>query len=288
MLGWLVVNSFINTKKFEEIYAFLKNAGDKFNVQLEIKKSSELLCEINDDFKSLGLPNFVLFWDKDIYLAKRLEEMKIPLFNSSYSIETCDNKILTALALKGEVDMPKTIIAPKTFENVNYNDKEFLKKSGEILKFPLIIKEAFGSFGKQVYLAENLKMAEEIVDSLGHKDFLMQEFIKTSKGRDVRINVVGDKVVCSMLRFSDSDFRSNVSNGGKAVAYKISKEQEEIALKCTKKLKLDFAGVDVLFGENEKPIICEVNSNPHFKSSYEATGVDMAEEIIKYILEKVK
>ena len=51
-------------------------------------------------------------------------------------------------------------------------------------------------------------------------------------------------------------------------------------------VRYDFAGVDVLYGKNG-PIVCEVNSNPHFKSSLECTGVDMSELIMDHILEKM-
>ena len=59
--------------------------------------------------------------------------------------------------------------------------------------------------------------------------------------------------------------------------------QKAVALKACKAIGLDFAGVDVLFGENGEAIICEVNSNPHFESSYNCTGVDMSVNIIEHI-----
>ena len=77
----------------------------------------------------------------------------------------------------------------------------------------MVIKEAYGSFGEQVYLANSLEEANKIIDQIGYKDFLMQEYIATSKGRDIRINVVGDKAIVSMLRENKNDFRSNISNG---------------------------------------------------------------------------
>ena len=67
----------------------------------------------------------------------------------------------------------------------------------------------------------------------------------------------------------------------------LSKDMEAIAIAATEAIGLDFAGVDVLFG-NDGPIVCEVNSNPHFKSSLECTGVDMSEKIIEYIVEKIR
>ena len=62
---------------------------------------------------------------------------------------------------------------------------------------------------------------------------------------------------------------------------------EAAAIKAAEVIGLDFAGVDVLFGK-DGPVVCEVNSNPHFKSSLECTGVDMSEEIMDYIVEKMR
>jgi ribosomal protein S6--L-glutamate ligase/gamma-F420-2:alpha-L-glutamate ligase len=175
------------------------------------------------------------------------------------------------------------VIAPKTFEGVNYCKKDFLKKSVELLGLPLIIKEAYGSFGKQVYLATSYEEAEKIVDGLNGKEFLMQEYIRSSHGRDVRVNVVGSKVVSAMLRYNENDFRSNISSGGSMRPISLTKAQEAVALQACQTIGLDFAGVDILFGEKDEPIVCEVNSNPHFESSYRCTGVDMSVNIIEYI-----
>ena len=88
-----------------------------------------------------------------------------------------------------------------------------------------------------------------------------------------------------MLRENDNDFRSNISNGGRGSLYQPSKEFVNLAIKATKALGLDFAGVDVMFG-TDGPILCEVNSNPQFASTLAATGVNLADYIADYILNK--
>ena len=111
----------------------------------------------------------------------------------------------------------------------------------------------------------------------------MQKFIASSKGKDIRINVVGDKAIVSMLRENKDDFRSNISNGGTGSLYQPEQAYLDLAIKASKALGLDFAGVDVLFGE-DGPIVCEVNSNPQFASTLKATGVNLANYIADYIL----
>lgn len=289
MKGLLIVNSFLNVNKFSDLYEFLKNASLKYNVELSVKTTDEFCVCIDNALEKYQNVDFILFWDKDIYLAQRLEYLGFRVFNSSKAIEICDNKALTILELnKNKIRIPKTIIAPKTFEGVLYNNFDFLDKAEKELRYPMIIKEVYGSFGQQVYLAKSREEAVSIIKSLGYKDFIMQEFIETSYGRDIRINVVGGKVVSAMGRVNPNDFRSNITNGGTITKVSITDDQADLAIKASKAIGLDFAGIDVLYGVNNEPIICEVNSNPHFKSSLECTGIDLSEEIIKYILEVLK
>lgn len=286
MNAWLIVNGFIDSKKFHDLYGYLTRAAEKRGVSLKIKTADALACLSDSEIQS-DRPDFILFWDKDIHLAGRLEALGIRLYNSARAIQICDSKALTYTALVGKVETPRTVIAPKTFEGVGYTNLAFLENATRLLGLPMIIKESYGSFGAQVYLARTLDEAKETVRKIDHKEFVMQEFIRESEGRDVRVNVVGGRVVCAMERYNENDFRSNITNGGSMRPFKVTKEIEDAAVLACETIGLDFAGVDVLFGK-DGPIVCEVNSNPHFKSSLECTGVDMSEEILNYITENLK
>lgn len=290
--GWLVVNSFTNWDKFKELYSMLCDAARLHSINLKVKPSYTLLCDITRGsfiIEQGEKPDFIIFWDKDIILAKALEQMGFRLFNSAEAIELCADKALTHLKLsKAGIRQPKTVSAPKAYPSTKYNDLSFVRLAAEELGFPLIIKERSGSFGFQVHLANNLSEAEEIVKSLEWKPLILQEMIKSSRGRDIRINVVDGKVESAMLRYStNGDFRSNLTLGGKAEKYDLNKEQKKAALDAVKSLGLDFAGVDMLFGESGEPIICEVNSNAHFKTTLQYTGVNIAEKIIEMIVIRI-
>ena len=285
MKAWLVINSFMDNQKFKNLYELLSLAFKKHNVSLEIKTARDISLEVGANIKNK--PDFAIFWDKDIYLGERLEKTGVRLFNSARSVLLCDNKILMyqELADKG-IRIPRTFIAPKTFEGLNYSKRDFLNNVIDEIGFPMIVKEAYGSFGEQVYLANDKESLNKIVDSIGYKDFLLQEFIASSQGRDIRINVVGDKAIVSMLRENENDFRSNISSGGSGTKFDPKPEYLYLAVKASKALGLDFAGVDVLFGE-DGPIICEVNSNPQFASTLKATGINLADYIAEYILKSI-
>ena len=288
MKGWLIVNSFVKWDKFSEIYELLLDAAKKYGTDLELKTSSDIFSSVQGGFEKKDLPDFAIFWDKDILLARRLENMGLRLFNPSESIELCDDKGQTAIRLvESGIRTPLTFLSPKAYPQFGCTEFSFLRKAENELGYPMVIKENRGSFGKQVHLVKDPSEAEALISSFKEHPFIMQEYIEYSSGRDVRINVVGDKIVASMYRFNDNDFRSNITNGGSMKKYDADSEQEELAIRATKALGLDFAGVDVLFGP-DGPIICEVNSNPHFKTTLECTGVNMAEHIVEYIIGSIK
>lgn len=294
MKALLVVNGFLQQQKFQEIYEWLCGAGKKQGVFFQICTNEQLLVSIQKGIlerkRELEEYAFVLFWDKDILLAKALESMGMPVFNNSFSIEACDNKALTHFYLsQHKIPMPDTIITPMTYENIGYGSMKFLDHVVDKLGLPLVVKESFGSFGQQVYLCRNREELEKRVKELQGRSFLFQRFVETSAGRDVRLQVVGKRVVAAMeRRAKDGDFRANITNGGTMKQYVPTKEQEELVVKCCEILQADFAGVDLLFGENGESYVCEVNSNAHFKNIYDCTNVNTADSIVSCILEKIK
>lgn len=292
MKAWLVVNEFLNQSKFHEIYEWLFQAGVNRKVEFSIKTNGELLamcqsCGLSLQ-KEIPMVDFVLFWDKDIILAKTLEARGYRVFNSSRAIEVCDNKTLTHFYLaKENIPMPDTIFAPMTYENIGYTRLDFVEQVIEQLGEELIIKESFGSFGQQVYLCKNRQEVFEKVKQLQGKSFLFQKYMKGTGGRDVRLQVVGNRVVAAMeRRAKEGDFRANITNGGSMKKYSPSKEEQELAVRCCEVLKVDFAGVDLLFDEQGKAYVCEVNSNAHFKNIYDCTGVNVADFILEHIIKQ--
>lgn len=288
MKGWLIVNEFLYTEKFKQLYEMFEEAASSLGVLLEIKTNAQLLPVLGarETFSDVS---FVLFWDKDTRLARALENRGLFVANSARAIEICDDKALTHLALeRAGMPMPRTILAPMTYSNVGYSNLDFLKEAGERLGYPVVVKECFGSFGQQVYLAREEGELFSMGRRLSGRPFLMQEFIKSSFGRDIRLQVVGGEAVAAMYRYSQGgDFRANISSGGKMEAYTPSEEEKALAVKVCQCLDLDFAGVDLLFGE-KGPIVCEVNSNAHFKNIFDCTGVNTAEKIMGYLVKKVK
>ncbi|NNE08113.1 MAG: 30S ribosomal protein S6--L-glutamate ligase [Gemmatimonadetes bacterium] len=150
---------------------------------------------------------------------------------------------------------------------------------------PLVIKLLEGTQGTGVVLAETNKAAESVIGAFRQLDanILVQQFIAEAGGADVRAFVVGDRVVAAMLRQGpEGEFRSNLHRGGSAQAVKLSPDERKLAVQAAKTMALRVAGVDMLRSD-EGPMVMEVNSSPGLEGIEEATGVDVAEAIIRYI-----
>jgi len=150
---------------------------------------------------------------------------------------------------------------------------------------PLIIKLIEGSQGQGVVLAETRHAAESVIDAFRGLDahFLVQEFIKESRGSDIRCFVIGNKVVASMKRQArKGEFRANLHRGGKAEAISITPVERGIAVKAAKIMGLNLAGVD-LIRSAKGTLVLEVNSSPGLEGIEAATRKDIAGEIIAFV-----
>ena len=292
MRGYLVTNHFLNSEKFSEITRYLMASAERFEIELYHITNAELISKLPADSKAYAeyfakeSISFVLFWDKDIRLAKLIEKAGVRVFNSADAIERCDDKSLCYISLiNSNIPMPETVISPKTFFKVERYPESFIKSLEEKLGYPMVVKERYGSFGAQVYLAKSSNELENIIAQTSPSELIFQKFIRESFGRDYRLNVVGDRVVTAMERYNDDDFRANLTNGGSMKPYTPTKEQEKLAISVCRALELDFAGVDIL--ACDPPLLCEVNSNAHFVNIYNCTGVNVADHIMEYINRKV-
>lgn len=307
--GHILINSFLQTEKFTEHYRWLEKSAEKYGVQLSVIENADICCSYGTDcerriYSILEGDSFLIYWDKDIRLGRQIEyicrRMGISVYNSVDSIAICDDKSLTYQKLwewnQSQPDIDKiplipTITAPMTYTNIGYTSTNFLDQVIEEFSLPVVVKECYGSFGQQVYLAQSRRELEELTVKLGGTPHIYQKFIKESSGRDVRIEVAGDEAVAAMYRYSvNGSFKANVTSGAHMKAYQPSASEYRLAIKTARILGLDFGGIDLLFkaGSDEALIVCEANSNAHFKNIFDCTGINVADKIIKYICEDIR
>lgn len=275
-----------------ETKRFIEEA-EKFGIELDVLSPDRFEIFVNQedensiflDNEPLDLPDFVIprMGSGTTYfglaLIRQFERLNIPCINSSTGIELVKDKLYSQQILSHKkLPIPKTMLM-KFPVNVSFICEHY--------EFPLVVKTLSGSLGRGVFMIENRKQLEDLtrITELANSNFniIIQEMVKDSKGKDLRVFVVGGRVVGCMMRIAkEDDFRANYSAGGTVESYPLSPTIEWIALEATKVLGLDIAGVDLLFdGDHFK--ICEVNSSPMFKGLESCTDVNIPQVIFEYI-----
>ena len=289
MKGFIIINPFLVPQ--ESVYQAerLKSEFEKKEVSVEIISDAFLRAELDCKLRSdLSSADFIIYLDKDKYQSQILTKLSVRLFNSHEAIRLCDDKAETYIALSNVgINLPKTIFGALCYNKDLSIKEEWADKIIDSLGLPVIVKESFGSMGKGVYKAEDKESLLSIMEKVKLKPHLFQQYISKKVGVDVRVIVIGGKAVCAMERVNESDFRSNVARGGSGVKVELSLEFKSVAEKCAQVLNLDYCGVDLLYGENNEPIVCEVNSNAFIGGIESATGFNVAKAYCEYILNEL-
>jgi len=288
--GWMLVKD-----RFWEAYETnrLIEEFQKQNIEIQLVDPNTIDIFVNKDNKKSilvngepsNLPQFVFprtgsgttYYIKAV--IRHFERMGVPVINSSDAIDNVKDKLYTHQILaQSNLDIPKTMLLKHPI------DVDFVHKN---IGFPVIVKKISGSYGRGVFLCEDKKQLRQLVTmaELTKKsyDIILQEFVKDTWGKDLRVFVVNDKVVgCMMRQATDDDFRANITRGGEGFPYEVNEQIEWLSSESSKALGLDIAGVDLLF-QNGGYKICEVNSNPGFEGMENFTKKNIAGEIVSFI-----
>ena len=290
MKGVIFLNPFLVPEQSVHQAERLKEEFNNLGVGVEIVCDGFKRVQVdgNDTVINMYVPDFAIYLDKDKYLSGILEKSGLRLFNRHEAVRVCDDKAQTYIALTGNgIKFPKTIFGALCYKTDGVIKDDWADSIGNNLGYPLIVKEGYGSMGKGVYLANDKDQLLSIMEKVKLKPHLFQEYISFKKGVDVRVIVIGGKTVAYMERRNDQDYRSNVGQGGKGVKIELSEKFKKVAESCAEILALDYCGVDLLYGKNGEPIVCEVNSNAFFDGIESVTGVNVAKKYAEYIIKTI-
>lgn len=216
-------------------------------------------------------------------VVRQFEQMDVFCANSSLSIVNSRDKLRSMQMLsRHHIGIPQTTFAR--------HKADVLPAIERVGGAPVVIKLLEGTQGVGVILAENVKVAEAIIETLQstRQNVLIQKFVAESKGRDIRAIVVGDRVVAAMRRVAQGqEFRSNVHRGGRTEVVELSEDYLQTAVRAAQIMGLRIAGVDMLEGK-DGPQVMEVNSSPGLEGIETATQLDVAGAIVDYIAAQVK
>ena len=294
MNGWVLYNESSEILRSEsfELNRF-RQVADQCGIELTVISPEQIdLVVTRDDRRSVlldgqevSLPDFLLprMGVATTYFAlaviRHLERLGVHTFNSSQSIETVRDKLFTHQILaQSNLPVAKTMLAkfPVDVESVEKH-----------LGLPVVVKTISGSQGTGVFLCESREHFEDLMQLVhatrSNVNIIIQEFVSTSRGRDLRVMVVGGKAVACMQRTSnDGSFKANFTRGGSVEMYELTPEIEWLSSEASRLLGLDIAGIDLLFdGDHYK--ICEANSSPGFRGLESCVDVNVPEHIFSFI-----
>ena len=262
------------TTEMYERERFVEEA-DKYGIDFNLVFADEIdLIVSRDDRKSIRYRNDIVALPDSILartgsgtgyfnlsVLRQFERLNVPTLPNSASIEASKDKMYANQILaQAGLPIPKTMLTRFPCK------AELVEK---VVGFPCVLKVVTGSHGAGVYLCENAKQFEDLSELISSLDFknsmIVQEYVQYSEGRDLRVIVIGGRVVGAMLRQStDGSFKANISRGGEGTAFDVDDQMELLAIQTAKVLDLDIAGVDLLF-HSDGYRICEANSSPGFK-----------------------
>jgi len=215
-------------------------------------------------------------------VLRHLEKLGVPLVNGSAAIEATKDKLWSCqIFAENNLPTPKTLLVKQPI------DSNLVKKE---IGFPAVIKIFAGSYGKGVHLVQNKNEFTDFTDFVygikSDEAMIVQQYISSRPGEDLRVYVIGNKVLGAMKRSStDGSFKTNITRGAVGSSFPMNERIEQIALDTAKALGLDIAGIDLLFdGQDYK--LCEANSAPGFLGFEKYTGVNVAKEIVDFARSK--
>ncbi len=216
-------------------------------------------------------------------VVRQFEQMEVFCANTATGIANSRDKLRsTQILSRYDIGIPPT---------------EFVRDKSDVLPAiervggaPVIIKLLEGTQGVGVILADSVKVAQAIIETLQStkQNVLVQKFVTESRGRDIRAFVIGDRVVAAMRRVAQGDeFRSNVHRGGQVERAELDAAYEETAVRAAQIIGLRVAGVDMLETASG-PSVMEVNSSPGLEGIEAATQRDIAGAIVDFVADNVQ
>jgi RimK family alpha-L-glutamate ligase len=216
-------------------------------------------------------------------IVRQFEEENVRCINSSLSVEIAKDKMRSHQLLASHgLPIPNTMLVRFPVE-VDIVDN--------MIGWPCIVKVISGSYGEGIYLCENKTSFKKMMEFVGNLDtpkiLLVQEYVDAKPGEDLRVFVVGGKVLGAMKRHApEGDFRANISAGGHGEPFEVNSEIDYLAREAARICGLQIAGIDLLFDKDGYKI-CEANSAPGFEGFEKYCQVDIAGQIAEYIKYKL-
>ncbi len=216
-----------------------------------------------------------------LYASRVLNAWGIPTVNTAAVAEACGDKLTTsALLARSGIPQPRNLIA---------FSPEAALEAIETLGYPVVLKPVIGSWGRLLAKINDRDAAEAVLEhkatlgSVQHSVFYIQEFIE-KPGRDIRGVVIGDRVVAAIYRKSEH-WITNTARGGAGEVCPVTPEIEALCLQAAQAVGGGVLAVDIVEHPHKGLLVNEVNHTMEFHTVQPLTGVDIAGEIVSYVIQ---
>jgi len=213
----------------------------------------------------------------DLKASGCLESLGFLVFNNAYLSQIANDKEKTlCLAKAHNIPVPETCFATKK------TAIELARK----LSFPLVIKPLDGHGGADVFMLQNEAELAALIPGYEHARFLLQRPV-SELGKDLRVYVVGNRIIAGMLRSRADDFRSNYCLGGTASRYDFSAEELALVNRAISLFDVDYAGFDFMFDQGQM-VLNEIEDVVGARMLYHETDIDIVALYLEHIMNKVQ
>lgn len=261
MNGWIIYSR----KDFEKNQRFidlLRESFEPYDIQLELVVLEQGIPK--------KIPDFAVNRSRDGKVANYLEKKGVRVFNNSQVTKIANDKEKTYRFLKGSVP---------------YMAVEGIQTPPDGLQYPYVIKSCFGHGGSQVFLVHNKEEEVQVLRRLKGEKYLKQK-LASDIGKDVRVYIIGNKIIAAMLRTSTESFKSNYTLGGSARQYQLSTEEIHMVNTILEKMPMDYGGIDFIFHQG-KPVFNEIEDAVGARMLYENTDIHSIKLFAEYIVEQL-
>ncbi len=259
---WIVYD----TERYQKNQVFADKLKDAF-----FQRNLEAKVVIIDDLLNIPfpLPDIAIMRVINPELSAFFTKHHVYIQNKEPVSRITNDKYKTYQYLEKIVPMAKTYLIDATMQSF-------------LLPFPFILKSLDGHGGQEVFYVQNLKEVQNAFKQTQKKKMIIQEVIE-DWGKDLRVYVLHDQILCAMLRTSKTSFKSNFSLGGNASLYVLNQKEKQLIKKIIKQFDFGLVGIDFLF-KNNQLILNEIEDVVGCRMVYQYTNIDIAFQYVDYIL----
>ncbi|WP_407406459.1 RimK family alpha-L-glutamate ligase [Peribacillus sp.] len=273
--GWLIYNQEDAAKNRGYIDWMLEEAKSLdldlrlyYRDHLQIGHRSNQLYVVHK-LEPIDLPDFAIVRTIDPFFTKQLERLHITCFNSSFISEIVNDKAKTHQYVTSiGIPMSDTVYC---YGNPSTSDMEL----------PFIAKDVHGRGGKQVYLIEHEKDLRELPNA----KWIVQK--PGVFGKDIRVFVIGNRIIAAVLRESSSNFKANYTLGGSASLYELSAAERTLVERVIAAFDFGMVGIDFIFAEDGSLMLNEIEDVVGSRTLSALSNLNIVKEYLLFIKEKL-